>query len=574
MRWVLSEPDPAVVARLREELGLRVPAAQVLAGRGYGDPDRARRFLAPSLAELHEPERMLGLAAAVRRLRQAIAQREQILIYGDYDVDGTTSIVILRKAIELAGGQADFHVPHRLRDGYGMRTEVVEEAAARGVTLIISVDTGIRAGAVVEHARAHGIDVIVTDHHLPEEALPPAVAVLNPNQPACGYPEKNLCGAGVVFKLVQALVATLDWDEAKRQRMLASFLKLVAIATVADVVPLTGENRVIVKHGLEGLRTWNNPGLRALAETAGLTEGSAPSAHAVAFQIAPRINAAGRMASAADVIELFTTSDAGRARAIAAQLDALNRERQETEAEIVRFILSECEKTPVEDTQRAVVFAGEGWHRGVVGIVASRVVERFHRPAFVLGIEDGLAQGSGRSIAAFHLLASLESMADLFTKFGGHAQAAGVTLAAGRVDEFRERFAAYAGERLTAADLEPVLRLDARLALTDLRDDVVAEVLSLAPFGMGNPAPVFAVEDAVLGAAPDVVKEKHLRCVLRQGGRSVRAMAWRAPESWRELPAGAPVRAALVLEDDPGSAQRGYAPWSAVLKDLGPAQSQ
>lgn len=574
MRWVLSDPDASAVARLREELDLRLPAAQVLAGRGYGDPDAARRFLAPSLSELHDPRRMLGLDAALRRLRQAVAGREKILIYGDYDVDGTTSIVVLRKAIELAGGAAEFHVPHRLRDGYGMRTEVVEEAAARGVQLIISVDTGIRAGAVVEHARARGIDVIVTDHHLPEEALPPAVAVLNPNQPACGYPEKNLCGAGVVFKLVQALVATLDWDEPKRQRMLASFLKLVAIATVADVVPLTGENRVIVKHGLEGLRNWNNPGLRALAETAGLTEGQAPSAHAVAFQIAPRINAAGRMASAADVIELFTTAGVDRARAIAGQLDALNRERQDTEAEIVRFIVSECEKTPVEDAQRALVFAGEGWHRGVVGIVASRVVERFHRPAFVLGIENGVAQGSGRSIAAFHLLDSLEAMPELFAKFGGHAQAAGVTLPAAAVDEFRRRFAAYAGERLTVADLEPVLRLDARLALSDLRDDIVAEVLALAPFGMGNPAPVFAVEDAVLGAAPEVVKEKHLRCVLRQNGRSVKAMAWRAPESWRDLPAGIPVRAALVLQDDPGSAQRGYAPWTAVLRDLGPRESK
>lgn len=568
MRWVVAEPDPAAVARLRAELKLRPPAAQVLAGRGYGDPDAARRFLAPSLEELHDPARMLGLEAAVRRLRRALEAREKILICGDYDVDGTTSIVMLRKAIELAGGQADFHVPHRLRDGYGMRTEVVEDAAARGVTLLISVDTGIRAGDVVAHARARGIDVIVTDHHLPEETLPPAVAVLNPNQPACGYPEKNLCGAGVVFKLVQALVATLDWDAGRRQRILASFLKLVAIATVADVVPLTGENRVIVKHGLDGLRSWNNPGLRALAETAGLTEGAAPSAHAVAFQIAPRINAAGRMASAEDVIELFTTADAGRARAIAAQLDALNRERQETEAAIVRSIVAACERVPVAETQRALVFAGEGWHRGVVGIVASRMVERFHRPAFVLGVENGVAQGSGRSIPAFHLLAALEAMPDLFTKFGGHAQAAGVTLPAGRLAEFRERFAAYAGDRLTAADLEPVLELDGRVSLADLSDDAVAEVLALAPFGMGNREPVFAVEGAVLGGAPELVKEKHLRCTLRQEGRSVRAMAWRAPEHWRELPGGLPVRAALALQEDPGSARRGYAPWAAVIKDL------
>src|SRR5260370_616112 len=265
-----------------------------------------------------------------------------------------------------------------------MRAEVIERAAAMGVRLIVSVDTGIRASEVVRGARELGIDVIVTDHHLPEAELPPALAVLNPNRRDCSYPEKNLCGAGVAFKLVQALLATLDWTAARRQRVIESFLKLVAIATVADVVPLLGENRIIVKHGLGGLHTVRNPGLRALLQVAGFTAGRAPTSTQVAFRVAPRINAAGRMASADAVIRLFLTDDSAEAQSIAGQLHALNQERQETEADIVAAVLDECTRSPVTDDQIALVFCGADWHRGVVGIVASRLVERFSRPVFVL----------------------------------------------------------------------------------------------------------------------------------------------------------------------------------------------
>src|SRR5712692_4159417 len=325
-QWLIPDADPQRAGDLAASLRIQPLTARVLMNRGLADPDAAKRFLSPSLQNLHDPRLLTGMPEAVERLRAAIAGREKILIYGDYDVDGTVSVVILKKAIEFAGGEASFHVPHRLKDGYGMRAEVIERAAAMGVRLIVSVDTGIRATEVVRGARELGIDVIVTDHHLPEAELPPALAVLNPNRRDCGYPDKNLCGAGVAFKLVQALLSTLGWPDDRLARMLKSFLKLVAVATVADVVPLTGENRVIVKHGLQGLNRVHNPGLRALLEVSGLLNGRAPTARQVAFQIAPRINAAGRMAHAEDVIQMFLTEDLQRARALATQLHELNQE--------------------------------------------------------------------------------------------------------------------------------------------------------------------------------------------------------------------------------------------------------
>ena len=531
----------------------------------------ARRFLEPSLSDLADPGLLKDMPAAVARLRRAIERKERILLYGDYDVDGTSAIVILKKGLDLLGGIASFHVPHRLKDGYGMRSEVVEGAAAAGVSLIVSVDTGIRANEVVKHATALGISVIVTDHHLPEAELPAAVAVLNPNRPDCEYPEKNLCGAGVALKLLDALIRDFGWEQPRRERLIDSLLKLVAIATVADVVPLTGENRVIVKRGLAGLDRVRNPGLRALLDVSGFPEGDSPSSRDVAFRVAPRINAAGRMDSAADVIEMFLTEDAEQARALAAKLHELNADRQQTEAEIAKTIFEQCIQQPVTDGDAALVFAAEGWHRGVVGIVASRVVERFHRPVFVLGIENGLAQGSGRSIPIFHLLEALESMPELFSKFGGHRQAAGVTMGADNVEEFRNRMRGYAGERLTSADFERELAVDAEIALDEIDDRSVADILRLAPFGYGNAAPTFAVRGVEIVAPPDIRKEKHLFLKLKVNGRVIRAKAWNFADRIGEFAAGTCVDLALQFEDDSYSAARGYAPWQTIVRDVRPA---
>ena len=568
-RWTLPAAEPSAVDSLGAALELAAPAAQVLLNRGVGTPEAARRFLNPSFGELLDPFLMCDMQPAVERLEQAIRDRERILIYGDYDVDGTTAVVLLIKAIELAGGAACYHVPHRLKDGYGMRPEVVERAAAEGVQLIVSVDTGIRAGDVVARANELGIGAIVTDHHLPEAALPPAVAVLNPNRPDCCYQEKNLCGAGVAFKLAQALLARLGWPPDKLRRVTESLLKLVAIATVADVVPLTGENRIIVKYGLDGLREVRNPGLRALLDVAGFSGNGVPSARQVAFQIAPRLNAAGRMDTAQAVIELFLTSDAERARALARQLHEQNAQRQQAEAQIREA----CEQVPVDESAAALVYYSEDWHRGVLGIVASRLVERLHRPVFVLGRNpaDGLAQGSGRSISAFHLLEALEAMPDLFVRFGGHQHAAGVTLEAHRVDEFRARFDTYAAARLGPDDFQPELRIDGAIRLCDVTDGSVAEVFALAPFGHGNPPPLFVVSGAEVGGPPAVLKEKHLRVMLRQNGRSLALKAWNFAARAAELAPGTRVDAVFSLEEDAYSAARGYPGWAAVLRDVRPA---
>jgi single-stranded-DNA-specific exonuclease len=571
-RWLIPALDPQAVRELATGLGLQPVTASVLLSRGFSDPDAARRFLSPDLEHLHDPLLLTGMRDAVARIQSAIRAKEKILIYGDYDVDGTVSVVILKKAIEMAGGEATFHVPHRLKEGYGMRADVIERAAAMGIALIISVDTGIRASEVVREARERGMDVIVTDHHLPEAELPPALAVLNPNRRDCGYPDKNLCGAGVAFKLVHALLATLGWPAEKLARVMKSFLKLVAIATVADVVPLVGENRILVKHGLDGLNQAKNPGLRAILELSGLLNGRAPSARQVAFQIAPRINAAGRMDDAQNVIRMFLTEDPELARTLASQLHALNQERRDTEAEIVRLVLEECAGVPVTDDQTVLVFSGLNWHRGVVGIVASRLVERFYRPVFVLSEEDGQAQGSGRSIAPFHLLDALESMPDLFTRFGGHRQAAGVGLPAELVPEFRRRMNAYASQRLTPADFQPRLAVDATVTLRDLTSGpAVAELLSMAPFGFGNPPPVLVILGAEVASTPVVMKEKHLRVHLRQDGRSLFPKAWNFAQRAADFLSSGPIDAVFSVEEDQYGADRGFANWAAILRDVRPA---
>ena len=564
--WTLPEPAPEKDAALAAALGISPLAARVLVRRGLSEPESAREFLAPSFDHLYDPLLMRDMPQAVARLQLAIRGGEKILIYGDYDVDGTTSVVLLTKAIELAGGAAGYYVPHRLKEGYGMRPEVVEAAAQSGVKLIVSVDTGIRAAEVVRRANELQIDVIVTDHHLPESDLPPAIAVLNPNRPDCPYPEKNLCGAGVAFKLAQALLATLAWPPERVRRVSESFLKMAAIATVADVVPLTGENRIIVKHGLDGLRDVRNTGLRALLDVAGFSGRSVPTARQVAFQIAPRLNAAGRMDTAKAVVDMFLTNDAARARELAKQLHDQNSERQQVEAGIREI----CEQIPVADSDAALVYFAPEWHRGVLGIVASRLVERFHRPVFVLGVnpDDGVAQGSGRSVAAFHLLEALESMPELFLKFGGHRHAAGVTLDCDRVDEFRARFNAYAAARLSPDDLAPQIAIDAIVDLPEINDRAIAGIFTLAPFGHGNPVPVFAALDAQLAGPPVVWNEKHLKLIVRQGGRSLTLTAWNFAHRAAEFESGSRVDIAFSLEEDAYAAARGMPAWRPVLCDV------
>ena len=525
MRWDLKTADLPAVERLAAELSsqpslqvqdpqIATTLARLLVMRGITEAEAAGRFLAPSLAHLHSPYLLSGMKTAVDRIEAAIENKEPILIYGDYDVDGTTAIVVLKTAIELCGGTAEFHVPHRIRDGYDMRDDVIERAAAAGIKLIVSVDMGIRAFAPAETARRLGVDLIVTDHHLPgSQGIPAALAVVNPNQAGCAYPCKELCGAGVAFKLAQGLIERRI-PESGRTRLLRSFTKVVAIATIADAVPLTGENRVFAKLGLEGLRSPVNPGLKALLEVAQLGHGRTLTSGEVAFRIAPRINAAGRMDVACDVIELFSVKDPVRAREIANKLDQLNGERQEEERRILQSITSLLEDDPALREAFCMVIDGEGWHRGVIGITATRVVERYGRPALVISRNGEEAHGSGRSIRAFHLLNALESCAGLFTRYGGHAYAVGFSLPAANLPELRARLDDYARAHLTLADFEPSLGFDAELSLDRVTPEFFNLLQRLEPFGVGNPQPVFAARAVRLKASPRVIKDKHVKLKL------------------------------------------------------------
>jgi single-stranded-DNA-specific exonuclease len=517
-RWILTQPNPEASAALAAEARLPLVLAELLVARGISNVDLAFQFLNPEMSLLHDPFLMLGMETAVERLERAIATREPVLLYGDYDVDGTTAVVLLKTAIEMLGGEVRFHVPHRLREGYGLQSSVLEKAYADGVRLVITVDTGMRAFAEAQTARRLGLDLIITDHHLlaADDAVPQALAILNPNQPGCGYPEKLLCGAAIAMKLAQALLMRRD-PVKMREKTLPSFLKMAAIATIADAVPLLGENRVIAAMGLRELRHPVGAGLRALFAAAQLDpEAKQLTGPDVAFRIAPRINAAGRMDVASEVIELFLTRDRVRADVLAAKLERLNRERRDMEA----LALAAIEKRIAVDAElcadRLLVVDGDGWHRGVIGILASRVVERTAKPAIVVSVEDGVAHGSGRSVDGFQLLHAIESCADLFTRFGGHAFAIGFALPADSLPELKRRLRLHANEFLSAREPERVLRIHAELPLDRITPVLAGWLRKLEPYGHGNPEPVFVARKTRLVTAPRFMKERHLRLELAQ----------------------------------------------------------
>ena len=525
MRWIQKPIDHPLVAPLidglRSNPALRGVSGYILAPllvrRGITDADSAATFLSPSLSHLHAPERMSGLRLAVDRIDAAIGRKEPMLIYGDYDVDGTMAVIILKTAIELCGGSADFHVPHRIREGYDMRDDVIERAAASGIRLIVSVDMGIRAFAPAETAQRLGVDLIVTDHHLPgPDGVPNALAVVNPNQNGCEYPYKQLCGAGVAFKLAQGLMQR-RLDAGVQNKLLMSFMKVVAIATIADAVPLTGENRVFASLGLDALRKAVNPGLKALLEVAQVSAKRPPTSGEVGFRIAPRINAAGRMDVARDVVELFSVKDVARARELAAKLDHLNSDRQEEERRILRSVEERFTGDPALSDAYCIVIDGEGWHRGVIGITATRIVERYNRPTVVISRDGAEAFGSGRSIRSFHLLEAIESCSTLFSRYGGHSHACGFAMPSANVADLRAKLDLFARARLTPADFDPILDLDAELDLADITPQLFQALQLMEPYGMGNPEPVFAARGVQLTAPPRIMKDKHVKLKLRPG---------------------------------------------------------
>ncbi len=546
-RWIVREHDADRAASLARVLGVSPILAALLINRGYADERAARVFLSPTYDQLHEPYSMLGMKEAVARLKQAVEMREPILIYGDYDVDGTTGTAVLLRALKLLGANAGFHIPHRFTEGYGIQQAALEKALADGYKLVVSIDCGIRAHEPLYWARDKGLDVIITDHHLPDEkeGAPPAFAVLNPNQAGCEYPDKNLAGVGVAFKLIHAL-----YREYGREAQVPAFMKVVAIGTVADVAKLVGENRTIVAIGLKDLAHVANPGLRALIDVAGCGDGKGMTAYDLGFRIGPRINAAGRMDAARAVVELFDTRDANVARHLANHLDARNEERKTVQQQIIDLAVAELKDN--KDSYAAVI-SGEGWHRGVIGIAASKIAERLNRPCVVLSVEGEMAHGSGRSIQAYHLLDGLTTCSDLFEKIGGHSHAAGITIRSDRIDEFRRRLNDHAGSHLTAEDLEPTVNIDLELPADAVTFTFARELDALEPFGAGNPRPVFVTRNLRCLSEATVLKDQHLK--LRLAGpqnRALEAVWWNCIETPGQTPElNGSIELAYTLETSP-----------------------
>lgn len=526
--WQHLPCDDADATALAAALNLHPTVARLLCLRGLADAEQAERFLHPSLDHLHDPYKLAGMAEAVIRVEAALARRERIAIHGDYDVDGITSTVILRRALELLGGEVIHFIPERLRDGYGLQPAAIERLHGEGVRLIISVDCGIRGAEAARRARELGVDLIVTDHHEPDGELPAALAVINPKRHDCSYPDKSLAGVGVALKLVQALCSRQGKD-----RWLPGFVKMAAIGTLADVVPLVGENRVIARLGLTALSLGPHTiGLRSLLDCCGLI-GKTIDSYQVAFMLAPRVNAAGRMSTPDIAARLLLATDeamAEEARNLAQQLNEENLRRQTEEADLVAQAKKAIETNPAVGAHNVLVVGGDGWHRGVIGIAASKLVDAYHKPSIVLSIDGDVAHGSCRSITDFDMLGALERCSDLFLRFGGHRQAAGLTMEAARVGEFRRRINAWADQVLEPDQLRPRLRIDAALHLKAITPDLMRGLDAMGPFGMGNPRPVFHATPVEIVDGPRSLKERHLKMTFSQEGRRFRAIAWRAAE--------------------------------------------
>jgi len=544
-RWsVARPPDPRLVGELSSALSIPAALAALLVLRGYDSAGDARAFLRPNLTGLSDPMSWADMPEAVAAVQGAVRRGEPILVHGDYDVDGQCSAAMLTRILREAGAQAHAFVPHRLRDGYDFGPAGLARARALGARLIITCDCGITAIETVRAARAEGIAVIVSDHHLPGDALPPATAVLDPRRPDCASPDKDLCGTGVAFKLAQALVPALGLPD----RLPWHFLDYVALATVADVVPLVGENRILVRHGLKLLANSRWPGLAALVETAGLAGKPLRAGH-VGFILAPRLNAAGRIGDAGDGLRLLMTDDAAEAAKLARELETLNARRQEMDQQILVSAEAALAAQGSED-DRAIVLASDDWHPGVIGIVASRLVERYGRPTFLIAWEGDVGRGSGRSIRGFDLHGALRRVGGCLEKFGGHSMAAGLTVRRDRFEEFRVAFLAVAAQLLRPDDLVPAQRVDLELPLANLSADLERLMRHLEPCGAGNPAPVFGVRGArAVGARR--VGTNHLRFMLDDGSGALPAIGFQVadqvPEGWLEHPLDVAFR--LELDD-------------------------
>ncbi|MGQ0649049.1 MAG: single-stranded-DNA-specific exonuclease RecJ [Gemmatimonadaceae bacterium] len=544
-RWKPVEPpDELLVERFTTELRLPPLVSRLLLARGCRDLDDARHYLRPRLEHLHAPELMLGMSAAVERISQAIARGEKVLVHGDYDVDGICSSTIMVRVIRHLGGVAIPFVPHRMTDGYDLGDAGVDAAIREGAGLVLTCDCGTTAHAAIERLTAAGIDTIVSDHHLPSRAVPSCVAVLNPRQPGCEYPDKDLCAAGVAFKLSLALLKALGGSENVALR----HLDLVALATIADVAPLRGENRALARYGLKMMRETSHVGLRALIEAAGLG-GTPITAGRVGFVLAPRLNAAGRVGHAMRGIELLLSSDVAECNRLARDLEELNKARQEIDRETLVQARAMADKLDLDQVYGVVLAAG-GWHPGVIGIVASRLVEDLARPVMMVALDGGTGKGSGRSTSKFDLHAGLTACSDLLVRYGGHKAAAGITVTTDMLEPFATRFNEVARARLTPADLVPELRIDLEITADDITSDLETLLRYFEPYGMGNPAPTLAIRRARLLGVPRTVGQNGLKLRLAATNGPIEALGWGMSDRVTEFADGDTVDLAFRLEHD------------------------
>jgi single-stranded-DNA-specific exonuclease len=525
--WVVHPPRAEADA-LAAALSIPPAIARILVNRKILTEDAARAFLYGDIGRLHDPYLMKGMDKAVARIRDAIARGEKILVFGDYDVDGVLSTVMLMKALTTLGAKVEYFIPERLTDGYGIKDEHVRIPVERGAALVISVDCGIKAVEFTARAREQGVDVIVTDHHRPGETLPDAVAVLDPVLSDSGYPDPGLAGVGVTFKLIQALL-----EKAGKDAGLPHYMKLVSIGTVADVAELKGENRLFVKHGLEGLRNVANTGLRSLIEGCGLGRRKISEGD-LGFRIGPRINAAGRMGMTDLAVRLFFSEDAAEAQALVEKLDELNTQRQKTEERIFNEARERIEERGLDKKYKCLVLGSPDWHRGVIGIVASKLKDRFNRPVVLFNYENGKAHGSGRSIPEVPLIDLLEDCRHLFLSYGGHRLAVGCTLPTERLAEFKETLNPLAAARISDDSLKRKIKIDGPLEFAAVDARFLETFALLVPFGVGNPKPLFIADNVEVISDPQVLQGKHLKFLARQNGRVLEALGWDKAD-WRHV---------------------------------------
>lgn len=519
--------------------------ARAIINRGIDNVTKARVFLNADLRSLHDPYLLKGMEPAVEKIINAVMCKDKICVYGDYDVDGITSTAIMIRTLKKLGADAVYYIPNRIEEGYGLSINSMDRLKELGVSLVVTVDCGIRSNEVVDYAQAIGMDVIITDHHECEGELPSACSIVNPHQPDCGYPHKGLAGVGVAFKLVSALLSRVNNGDFAKE-----FLDIVSIGTIADVVPLLDENRIIVKDGLERIRNTDNEGIKALLTVCGL-RGKELNAYDVAFVLAPRINAAGRIADAAECVELLLTDNAGKALEIAEKLDTDNRERQAIENDILNCAAAIIEKELDVDKDRVLVLCNENWHIGVIGIVASRLVDRFYLPTFIISSDRELGKGSARSIPGFNIFEAMSKHSNLFEKYGGHEMAAGFTIKTERLDELRECMNLEAERMLGKDKLKPLLLVDYKLAPTDVNLDTVRNLKLLEPFGTGNTSPVFVYRGLSVTSFKAVGNDrKHLSLTVYDGVNEIKCIAYNLGSMQKSLSIGIKIDIVCSVENN------------------------